>query len=222
MTTSSTVTTARGERAGGKGESGPLFSATRLGNRVGLSPCDVNRILCRLGWIERHENGWVPTALGFRQGGVCRRGRETGKPYVVWPEGVLGVLGVLRSASAALADPRSRYPARYRATDGHHVRSRAELVIDNWLYARGLAHAYERQLPVGEGVYYCDFHLREADVYIEYWGRDEDPRYRERKMEKQVLYERLGLALVDLPRDAIERLDDHLPRLLRRFGVRCG
>jgi hypothetical protein len=38
------------------------------------------------------------------------------------------------------------------------VRSRGELVIDNSLYEYGLAHAYERKLPVEEDVY-SDFYI---------------------------------------------------------------
>ena len=30
--------------------------------------------------------------------------------------------------------------ANYRCMDGHYVRSRAEVMIDNWLYTNGIAH----------------------------------------------------------------------------------
>jgi len=34
---------------------------------------------------------------------------------------------------------------KYRTEDGHWVRSKAELIIDNWLYRGRIVHAYERR-----------------------------------------------------------------------------
>jgi hypothetical protein len=48
------------------------------------------------------------------------------------------------------------------------VRSRAEVLIDNWLYMQGIVHAYERRLPIEEECY-CDFYLPKG-VYIEFWA----------------------------------------------------
>lgn len=50
-------------------------------------------------------------------------------------------------------------------------RSKAELLIDNWLYTRHLAHAYERRMPVPEDAY-ADFFIPLGECYIEYWGLD--------------------------------------------------
>ncbi len=99
------------------------------------------------------------------------------------------------------------------------VRSRAEVLIDNWLYMQGLVHAYERRLPIEEECY-CDFYLPGGKgVYIEFWGRESDPKYRERKTVKQAIYAKHGLRLIELGDAEIERLDDVLPRYLLRFGI---
>ena len=46
------------------------------------------------------------------------------------------------------------------------VRSKAEQIIDNWLYHKGIVHAYERRVPIEEEVY-CDFiKALEALIYI--------------------------------------------------------
>lgn len=66
-------------------------------------------------------------------------------------------------------DPRQRYPANYRTSDGHYVRSRAEVMIDDWLYNHHIAHAYERKLPVAEDSI-SDFYLPQGNVYIEILG----------------------------------------------------
>ena len=52
---------------------------------------------------------------------------------------------------------------------GTGVRSKAEVSIDNWLYTRHLAHAYERRLPVPEDAY-ADFYVPLGECSIEYWG----------------------------------------------------
>ena len=99
------------------------------------------------------------------------------------------------------------------------VRSRAEVLIDNWLYMQGIVHAYERRLPIEEECY-CDFYLPGGKgVYIEYWGLESDPKYRDRKTVKQAIYAKYNLRLIELADAEIERLDDALPRLLIKFGI---
>jgi len=56
-------------------------------------------------------------------------------------------------------------------------------------------------------------------VYIEFWGRESDPKYRDRKAAKQAIYAKHGLRLIELGDAEIERLDDVLPRMLLRFGI---
>ena len=53
---------------------------------------------------------------------------------------------------------RSKFPPVYRTDDGHNVRSKAEQIIDNWLYHNGIVHAYERRVPIKEELY-CDFFI---------------------------------------------------------------
>ncbi len=57
-------------------------------------------------------------------------------------------------------------------------------------------------------------------VYIEYWGRESDPKYRERMTVKQAIYAKYKLRLIELGDAEIERLDDVLPRMLLMFGIR--
>lgn len=69
---------------------------------------------------------------------------------------------------------RDAFQAKFRAGDGHWVRSHGELHIDNWLFQLGIYHGYERKVPVVEGLY-CDFFIPLPDkrkyVYIEYLGK---------------------------------------------------
>ena len=117
-------------------------------------------------------------------------------------------------------DPRQAIAAQYRTADGHYVRSRAELAIDNWLYMQGLVHAYERRVPITETII-SDFYLPSQRVYIEYWGSTE-PDYLKRKRTKQELYKKHGFTLVDVEDRHLDNLDDALPKLLIPHGVDCS
>ena len=113
-------------------------------------------------------------------------------------------------------DFRKRFPAgAFRTDDGHLVRSKGESLIDNWLYYHNIAHAYERRVPIEEEMY-CDFYIRKGAIYIEYWGM-EDKKYGERKEIKLDLYKKYSLNLVSLTDKDIFKLDDILPKLLRKY-----
>ena len=43
-------------------------------------------------------------------------------------------------------DHRKNYIAEYRTKDGHYVRSKSELAIDNYLYNNNIIHAYEKKI----------------------------------------------------------------------------
>ena len=120
---------------------------------------------------------------------------RNGTPYTVWPESILKST-VLRDSVAEQstsqvrpakpnatapadksADFRAKFPATFRAQDGHVVRSRAELLIDNWLYMQGIVHAYERRLPIEEEMLLRLLPLPGGKgVYIEYWGLESRPQ----------------------------------------------
>lgn len=79
---------------------------------------------------------------------------------------------------------RTKFNANFRTEDGHLVRSKAEQIIDNWLYHKGIVHAYERRVPIEEEVY-CDFFIPLGQkVWIEFWGLEEE-KYLKRKELKR-------------------------------------
>lgn len=209
-----------------------LLSATALGEKLGISNQAVNRLLAELGWIAHDQYGYQLTPAGEKLGGVRRIHQQNNKAYIVWPETVLSnhvlrtsvrsLIGVTPEPAAATTESelsfRKTFPATYRTTDGHMVRSRAEVMIDNWLYMAGIVHAYERQLPIEEEMY-CDFYLPAGKVYIEYWGLTEEPRYAQRKEAKRALYHKYKLQLIELHEQELRSLDDYLPRLLLRYRI---
>lgn len=113
-------------------------------------------------------------------------------------------------------DFRNKFPATYITEDGHRVRSKAEQIIDNWLYHKGIVHAYERRVPIEEEVY-CDFFIPLGQkVWIEFWG-SEEARYIKRKNLKKNFYKKHNKNLIELDDRDIEKLDDVMPIKLRPF-----
>lgn len=173
----------------------------------------------------------------MRQGGVQDEDKKSGVPYVRWPESILEnkilqnsaeqMIGTTNSnepqsgtSSSEEIGFREKFEAKHRSTDGHFVRSKAEMLIDNWLYMAEIVHAYERKLPVEEDVY-CDFYIPTGKVYIEYWGYEENEKYLARKKIKQEIYEKYGFNLIELTDSEVQNLDDILPRLLLKHGIQA-
>ena len=206
----------------------PLLSASALGERLGIPTRDLLALCVDLGWITRGEQGWLVTPAGQQLGAVQQQHAQTGVPYVHWPPGILDHpalprtlrhnQGNLITASSCELALRERIPARQRTLDGHMVRTRAELLIDNWLYNAMVVHAYERPLPTEQAAY-CDFYLPAGRLYLEYWGTERDSAYQAHAATKPALYTQHGLHLVALDDQQLRDLDSCLPLLLGQFGV---
>lgn len=111
---------------------------------------------------------------------------------------------------------RKKFPANFRTEDGHFVRSKAEQAIDNWLYHKGIVHAYERRVPITEEVY-CDFFIPIGQkIWIEFWGLEKS-QYLKRKELKKKFYSANHKNLIELTDKDIENLDDIMPIKLRPF-----
>ena len=181
-----------------------------------------NHFLCSKHY-PRYQAGTIdqcPACGGYKQ----RRYDVCGNCHdpIATPEDAAGSTpGQKSEATTRVADPRQRYPAEYRTTDGHYVPSRAEVMIDDWLFNRRIVHAYERKLPVEDDVI-CDFYLPHGEVYVEFWGKEDDPNYASRMRTKQEVYKRHNLSLISLTDAELLSLDDNLPRLLRPYGIRVS
>lgn len=110
-----------------------------------------------------------------------------------------------------ILDPRKKWPTKYRCSDGHYVRSRAELLIDNWLFDKRIIHIYERQVTFASNEkFLCDFYLPDFNAYVEFWGKTDD-YYVKRRNIKTSLYKTLeNVKLIELDDKALENLDDIL------------
>lgn len=116
-------------------------------------------------------------------------------------------------------DIRKKWEAKIRCDDGHYVRSKAEMIIDDYLYRYNYVHAYEKK-PFFESepdaVILSDFYIPTHDVYIEYWGLD-NKKYKENQERKIKLYKDNKMNLIELTDQDIKHLDDILPRELFKY-----
>lgn len=110
--------------------------------------------------------------------------------------------------------------------DKHQVRSRGELIIDNYLYDNKIRHFYEITLILNNKPVTPDFYLPDFDVYIEYWGYDENSQdkeiadtYEQRKLEKIELYKQNNIKLIEIENkdfeDIYTELDDIFEKLTK-------
>lgn len=215
-----------------------LLNATAIGKHFDISSQRLNLILSELGWIKKNIAGWEVTKLGKSLGGRQFEHETSGGTYVLWPDNILNNKNLTSVFKDTLTAPephkvqedkkpantttdnfREKFPATFRTKDGHMVRSRAEVIIDNALYDYKLAHAYERKLPIEENLY-SDFFIPTENVYIEFWGMEEDPKYAERKKAKIEIYKKYDFKLIELNDCDISNLDDYLPKKLLKFNIK--
>ncbi len=214
-----------------------LITATAIGKGLNMSANRINSILSELGWIKKDAiKGWHITELGKMVGGIQEKHSTSGVTFVRWPETIMNnriLVDNVRQASGEVTTIkeeqshkendsdstgfREKYPAQHRAKDGHQVRSKAELIIDNFLYDAKIVHACERKLPVEEDIY-CDFYIPTGKVYIEYWGLEEE-KYLARKKRKLEIYRKYNLNLIELFEKDVSNLDDTLPAKLLGLGI---
>ncbi|MDB9741827.1 hypothetical protein OAB00_03120 [Akkermansiaceae bacterium] len=224
----------------------PSQNSTAIGKHFNLSSRKLNAIFSELGWIKKSLKGWIITPQGEAQGGKQKEHPQSGVPYVIWRESITqnkSLTETIKDFTGSNEEPvpnlsdngyaqqgidknpqsvgfREKFPATHRATDGHMVRSKAETLIDNWLYMAEIVHAYERKLPIEEEVY-CDFYIPTGKVYIEYWGYEHDSKYLDRKEIKKNIYKKYGFNLIELDDEQVQNLDDILPRLLLKYGIQA-
>lgn len=221
-----------GQMAANESSNDKLITATAIGKHFELSPNKMNYILSELGWIKKGLKGWLVTDQGLKLGALQGEDSRSGVPYARWPTSILDVKALRDSVdnikgvdkpktdNDKMDSFRHKFEAIHRATDGHFVRSKAEMLIDNWLYMAEIVHAYERKLPIEEELY-CDFYIPTGKVYIEFWGYDNDTKYLARKQEKLAIYKKYNFNLIELTDEEVLNLDDILPRLLLKFGVQA-
>ena len=104
---------------------------------------------------------------------------------------------------------------RYKSDSGYIVKSRAELIIANWLFYRGIDFIYEKKTPTKERVI-SDFYLTQSDIYIEFWGL-ETPQYLKRKSKKIKIYKKYRLKLIQMDDGSLHDLNAFFAKEFKEF-----
>ncbi|MFX0071163.1 MAG: hypothetical protein ACFFAO_08740 [Candidatus Hermodarchaeota archaeon] len=104
----------------------------------------------------------------------------------------------------------------FKCLDGHIVKSKGELIIDNFLYTNGIDHIYENTIKVkGSSIKY-DWYLPGYEIYIEYWGYY-GKEYMNRKEEKIKLYKQGKLSLISIEDVMFTDIYSNLKDSLRKY-----
>ncbi|MFX0025419.1 MAG: hypothetical protein ACFE8M_03330 [Candidatus Hermodarchaeota archaeon] len=106
--------------------------------------------------------------------------------------------------------------SKFKSLDGHIVRSKGELIIDNYLYILGFDHIYEKKIKILKKSVKCDWYLPDYDIYIEYWGFH-GKSYLKRKKEKINLYKEAKLKLISIENYMFTDIYTNLNKNLKRY-----
>lgn len=118
------------------------------------------------------------------------------------------------------------YEGKFTCTDGHVVKSKSEMIIDNWLFEHGIPHAYEKKLPIDANEShdlhpdFClpGYHDDPDDVYIEYWGYNESNKeYTKSKNYKIKVYKELKVTVICLEEKDIMDINASMSRKLKFY-----
>jgi predicted nuclease of restriction endonuclease-like RecB superfamily len=104
----------------------------------------------------------------------------------------------------------------FKCIDGHVVRSKGELIIDNHLHRLGIKHEYERTIRVRGNPIKYDWYIPKEDVYIEYWGFY-GKEYEKRKAEKLNLYRKGKLKLISIENEMFDNIYHNLEKELKKY-----
>ena len=107
-----------------------------------------------------------------------------------------------------------------KCADGHKVRSKSEMLIDDWLFYHGYAHAYEKALPIDSDKnhdLHPDFYLIKEDIYIEHWGYENRKDYQKAKEYKLEQYKKLGITVICTTELDISDINAALERKLKYY-----
>jgi len=111
-----------------------------------------------------------------------------------------------------------KYPSKYKCEDGHWVKSRAEVRIDDYLYSHNVLHTYEKKVygTLDSDKYtIADFYIKEGNFYIEYYGVNKKSYYIKQHI-KEKFYERNKINVIQLDHTPENDLLDILEKEIKQ------
>lgn len=125
---------------------------------------------------------------------------------------------LIRFLNKVKASEKTELFLKLRCLDGHIVKSKGELIIDNYLYLRGIQHIYEKTIKINEKSIKSDWFLPELKLYIEYWGFY-GKEYIKRKEEKIKLYRKSKTDLISVENQMFSDIYTNLDKMLKKYEV---
>lgn len=113
-------------------------------------------------------------------------------------------------------DQKENSISKFKCLDDHLVRSKGELIIDNYLYILGFNHIYEKKIKILKNQVKCDWYLPDYDIYIEYWGFH-GKNYLKRKKEKIKLYKKAKLKLISIENHMFSDIYSNISKKLKHY-----
>lgn len=110
---------------------------------------------------------------------------------------------------------------QYTTKDGHRVRSRAEVIIDNLLFELGITHDYEKSMTIMGTTLRPDWFLPDSNAIIEFWGMEDHQEYVQKQVTKLKLYAEHNLPCLSLNDDDLEdsrRLEEKLSNFAKKHA----
>lgn len=197
------------------------LSATHIGSKVDLPARLINLLLAERGWIKKHIRGWLLTPRGKAIGGEQHASEQTGVPYATWPETLLDnslfIDAVAQITGASVTQSNSQ--SLLIAFSGQEVKSREELIVENWLYIAGVNHAHNYPLRAGNEAIRSDFFLPELQICIDIWGASDNAATLTEKLNKQEFYKKHGYDFIELHDETIAQVDEVLAKQLLGYGL---
>jgi hypothetical protein len=106
-----------------------------------------------------------------------------------------------------------------QAATGTVVQSEGERIIAEELAALGIVFRYDNRFRILKGyAIRPDFYLPEFDLYVEYWGMEDNLDYQVGMLEKKKLYQQAGKKLISLHLSDKPNLREKLREKLRRHA----
>jgi hypothetical protein len=104
----------------------------------------------------------------------------------------------------------------YRTKYGLMVRSRMEVIISDFLMDNGIVVQYEPLLLLNGSELYPDFYIPSLDIYIEYWGSEEED-YMRKRQQKEALYQKHSVHYISLDESDAAFIHDSLKQKLSPY-----
>ena len=140
--------------------------------------------------LEKFLKGYPPETLDSIYEGLCRERQKLITPVVLTDSQYTAAW--LDKPYAGLSF-REDDKSRFFTDKGERVRSKSEIIIANTLARYNIPYKYECPLTLGGRTIYPDFTIldikRRSIVYLEHFGRMDDPEYANDFVRKMNFYE---------------------------------